>query len=214
MEFVPVFKRSEEIPDSAERISILPTDLSNGQREVLFGDYTWRVLDIQDGKALLLSENIIELRSYDKYYVDNITWEVCALRKYLNETFWKSFTKEEQNLIMEVTNQNNDNQWLDTAGGNMTKDKIFLLSLEEVVHYFGDSGLLYDPLLHGNQRLDDEYNEARQSKYENRWTMWWLRSPGSGNAAVYVDNNGVIRMQGLIVGQNNCGVRPALWISL
>jgi hypothetical protein len=62
---------------------------------VRFGDYDWRVLDVQDDKALLLSEKIIEMREYNYDLVD-ITWETCTLRKYLNESFYNSFNVDDK----------------------------------------------------------------------------------------------------------------------
>jgi len=52
-----------------------------------FGGYNWRVLDIQNGQALLLSELILEKRPYHKEQV-NITWENCTMRNYLNNKFY------------------------------------------------------------------------------------------------------------------------------
>jgi len=60
-----------------------------------FGNYSWIVLDIQDDKALLLTEFIIEQGSYHSSYSE-ITWTDCALRKYLNGEFYNSFPKSEQ----------------------------------------------------------------------------------------------------------------------
>lgn len=47
-----------------------------------FGNYDWIVPDIQDNKALIITELIIEQRSYHDAYTE-ITWADCALRKYL-----------------------------------------------------------------------------------------------------------------------------------
>jgi hypothetical protein len=55
-----------------------------------FGGYEWRVLDVQDGKALLLSEHVLEYRPFHDERVW-ITWEDCDLRTYLNSKFYDSF---------------------------------------------------------------------------------------------------------------------------
>jgi hypothetical protein len=52
-----------------------------------FGSYKWRVLDIQNDTALIITEEIIEQRPYHDRYVD-ITWADCELRKYLNGEFY------------------------------------------------------------------------------------------------------------------------------
>jgi serine/threonine protein kinase len=196
--------------DSNSQSSLLPPNLTIGQNDVVFGDYTWRVLDIQDEKALLLSEEVITQNPYHNDWVD-ITWEDCDLRKYLNGTFLQSFTQEEQDAIVEVTNINDDNQWYGTEGGNTTQDKIFLLSIEEVVTYFCDSGELEN--WNGDDwPITDQYSGARQAKNGNNWSWWWLRSPGyyNGRAARIGPSGGLY-----VFGLNNTdwsGVRPALWI--
>jgi serine/threonine protein kinase len=192
------------------RESVLPTNLSIGQRDVLYGEYTWRVLDMQDGNALLLSEEIIEERAYHNEYED-CTWENCDLRKYLNESFLHSFTQEEQDAIVEVINSNDDNPWHDVEGGEATADKVFLLSIDEVVNYFGDSGKLDLGQYIG--WFSDQYNGDRKALYGNNWDWWWLRSPGvAGTSTACVHNDGDFDVSGTNIDDNEGGVRPALWI--
>ena len=57
---------------------------------ISFGGYNWRVLDIHNNRALIITEDIIEQRAYHDVYRD-ITWADCALRKYLNGEFYNKF---------------------------------------------------------------------------------------------------------------------------
>ena len=179
-----------------------------------FGGEDWRVLDVQDGKALIISEKVLKQKEYHSEFTD-ITWETCDLRAYLNDEFYKSFSAAEQKRIAETKVINNDNPWFDTSGGNDTIDKIFLLSLDEVVKYFGDSGQLANRLNEETYWIDDQYNDARIAYNLNgASSWWWLRSPGyDSGGAVYVFSDGDISTNGNAV---NCtdGVRPALWLSL
>jgi len=104
-----------------------------------FGNYKWRVLDVQDGNALIITEDVIEERPYNEEN-EGVTWRTCDLRKYLNNEFLRKFTKEQQGRIVEKKIPNPDNLWYGTKGGRDTRDKVFLLSLEEVDKYFGNSG--------------------------------------------------------------------------
>jgi hypothetical protein len=190
-------------------------DLKVGQRNVIFGKYRWRVLDVKDGKALLLSEDILEKRAYHHESVD-ITWEQCDLRNYLNGEFLRTFKEEEQRLVATVTNINEDNQWYLIEGGNETSDNIFLLSITEVVKFFGDSGELQNPSKkekdHGH--FQDQYGGVRMANYGNEWSWWWLRSLGyCSDDAAFVDTRGDLSMSGFSVGYDG-GVRPALWLNL
>jgi len=112
------------------------------KEKMRFGGIDWLVLEVSDGKALLLSEQLLEPGRYNDRW-DQVTWRSCSLRWYLNGDFYdKTFSEAEKSRIAETTVINNDNQWYGTPGGSDTTDKIFILSIEEVVKYFGDSGQL------------------------------------------------------------------------
>ena len=179
-----------------------------------FGEWNWRVLDVQDGKALIITENLIEPRPYNVELAE-VTWEKCTLREYLNGEFLQKFTAEEQRRIAETRVSNPDNLWCGTNGGNNTIDKVFLLSLEEVVKYFGDSGQLQNEP--GDKPyIDDQYNSARiaMDVNGNPW-WWWLRSPGfSSGYAASVYDEGYVHVYGFDVIADHLGVRPALWLNL
>ncbi len=194
---------------------------------VSFGDYIWRILDIHNNMALVITEYIIEQRAYHDAYKD-ITWADCSVRKYLNGEFYDKFTAIEQSRIIPVLNKNPGNQWYGSKGGADTQDSIFLLSIEEAVcQYFGDSSSnLYNR--RKNQRYwferKDENNSKRIARLEGEeWsTWWWLRSPGRVNVkAVYIHGNGDIGIQGNNILKGNIsdgfcagGVRPAMWLKL
>ena len=200
---------------------------------ITFGDSTvlgsnrWIVLDIKDGKALILTEGAIECRPYH-VPGGTVAWETCTLRTYLNGEFYNKFSNEDKARIIETNIINQNNQWFGTNGGITTNDKIFLLSLEEVVLYFGDSGQLADysasPSIYA---IDDDYNDYRvaytmkELSYDTaHWNanvacVWWLRSPGDidGTAAA-VDADGWISLNGMYVSNNYGCLRPALWLNL
>jgi hypothetical protein len=193
-----------------------------------FGGYNWRILDIKNNAALIITEYIIEQRAYHDAYKD-ITWADCSLRKYLNGEFYDKFKATDKSRIIPVINKNPDNQWYGSKGGADTRDSIFILSIEEVVcQYFGDSSSkLHNP--GKNQRYwferKDENNSKRIARLEANkggiW-WWWLRSPGRVNVkAVYIHGDGNIGIQGNNILKGNIsdgkctgGVRPALWLKL
>jgi len=189
-----------------------PTQMTTGNSIVRFGRYDWRVLERRNGQALLLCDKIVEEHWYHSEYVP-ITWEGCALRRYLNGEFYnKNFSDNEKSRISERIVINSNNPWYGTNGGGNTNDRIFLLSIEEVVRYFGDSG----QFAQGKGFITDEYNQARIAKDDQgSASWWWLRSPGHNSrraAAVLVD--GSVIVSGLRVGSAAGVVRPALWLNL
>lgn len=181
-----------------------------------FGPYTWQVLAVEDGqRALLITQDIVELRWYhDKF--EPITWADCTLRPYLNDALYSTFSPDQQARIIAVTNKNANNPWFNTPGGQNTIDHLFLLSLDEVSHYLGDSRT---NLAHkGPQRwhIDDANNSQRQARYGPDVHGWRLRSPGyygrtsasiSKQGHIYVRGNGVFGRP-----RDGGGVRPALWL--
>ena len=161
------------------------------------GGLNWRVLEVSGGKALLISEKILEGRPYNfaaRSYGDIITWEICELREYLNGSFYNdTFSEEEKEWIAESDIVNSDNPEFGTAGGNNTKDRIFLLSIEEAQKYF---------------ETDEDRTAAGSPPF------YWLRSPGeSSHEGSYVNSRGSVDAGGPNVG-NTAGVRPALWLQL
>ncbi len=111
-------------------------------------------------------------------------------------------------------------------GGNVTDDKVFLLSWTEARDYLG--GKLYDKspgAENNNQKLlcrSTAYVQAQEvSSYPNSdnyypantvsGCSWWLRSPGNfQDYAARVDNSGALDYYNVF--QFNEGVRPAILI--
>jgi hypothetical protein len=214
---------------------------------VEFGDYEWRVLEVSEGKALLLSEYVLEHRAYHEEYV-SITWEACTLRAYLNGEFYNTFSENDRARMVETHNENQNNQWNYTQamesiydsereraprGGADTNDKIFLLSIEEVVRYLGDGEQLPNITSDGTGYIDDDYNIERIAYNVKNFTYtgnfeggstftseagiaawWWLRSPGfySELAAHVYDGGSILAFGDTVTAY--FGVRPALWLVL
>jgi len=174
----------------------------------------WLVLDVdkQNNRALLLSEDIIEMKAYHANG-KSTTWAECSLHSYLNGEFYESFGRE-KDRIARTHNENPANQWFGTKGGNSTQDSVFLLSIEEVVKYFGDRGQLKNKNPNNKYWIDDQYNSARVAKFNGNAVWWWLRSPGGyTDLAAYVNDDGYVLIVGDLV-QAGGGVRPALWLNL
>jgi len=208
---------------------------------ITFGGTQWRVLDVKDKTALIISEQLTELRPYHSSKTD-ITWEKCSMREYLNNEYYNKFTEEEKARIIETKNSNPPNLWYGTKGGADTVDKIFLLSLEDVVKYFGDSGdyknkkrqeVDHDKstaidIDSGNYKIVtfespngyyvfDEYNDVRIAKDNSgkRYHGWTLRTPGENSYSVaFVDRVGALAVVGGWVGPSGGSVRPAMWVKM
>ena len=120
----------------------------------------WDVIGKKDGKYMLITHYVIDYMQFDNGMADTgvnaggnaldavVTWEKCSLRQWLNSEFYsETFTDEERGFITPVKNYNAD--WLEFDdnrmgasnittggyGGNVTDDKVFLLSAQEVQTY-------------------------------------------------------------------------------
>jgi len=197
---------------------------------VTFDRYQWRILAKEENRLLLLTENIIDQRPYHQQKGD-VTWENSEMRAYLNDTFYHSFTPENQAKILTTEITTPGNPWYDVTGGAKTYDRILLLSLEEAVcHYFGDSSknlMQKSPKQRYWFQKKDPNNEKRRAFYDDYIWWWWLRTPGRNlQRAIYIHGDGNIGIQGNgtyryssqtihpLTRDNSGGVRPALWLEV
>jgi len=183
-----------------------------------FCGYNWQVLDIKDDTALIICNIIIEKMNYNNSMTET-TWVNSGLRTYLNAVFYEGLSSSEKGKIVETKLINTNNPWYDTPGGQNTLDKIFLLSIDEVIKYFGDSGQLASKNPDSYDWISDEYNTRRIVRNEDGKIMrWWLRSPGYKNynaACIFGGGKimgGCLSMLGDPVNGAKNGVRPALWL--
>jgi hypothetical protein len=178
-----------------------PASLAAGG-SVTWGAYAgkpleWQVLEARDGKALLITKGIVDMKAYNTAY-GKVTWEDCTLRKWLNSDFYNAaFSFAQKESIEETELVNNSGAEQGTPGASYTtRDKVFLLSVDEARLYFADDA-------------------ARVSMYNGEVVGWWLRSAGSvTNSAALIRESGDVYVSGVSVSGDSVGIRPALWVSL
>ena len=187
-------------------------DTSNGKEDI-----EWLVLEVKDGKALVISKYVLDCQRYNTRYID-VTWETCPLRKWLNDDFINAaFSTDEKAMIPVVTVTADNNPEYSTYPGNATQDQVFLLSITEANRYFdSDSARQCEPT---------DFTDACGAFVNSGNCMWWLRSPGSDQSkAAYVNYDGDVSERGCFVdglrtlqgtvSSISLTVRPALWIDL
>lgn len=208
----------------------IPFDISVSAGDYTwFGGHIWRVLEVAGYRALIITESIIMSRGFHTAS-GAVTWETSEIRHFLNGEFLNSFSPIDQELIAETFVTNTGSPWFGTNGGQDTIDKIFLLSIDEVVRFFGDSGLMTKGI-NENERgwglmsygihgwgIHDQFSESRIARDlggVDAW--WWLRSPGSmpDHAAIVMGDNGSLNMYGnqaFVLEERGSGIRPAMWL--
>jgi hypothetical protein len=131
----------EESPASSLEQAATPSIEKVGDR-VEFGTWrgepiTWRVLAIEGGRALIISEDILTLRQYDDLGVSSsallpddestvaTTWAESDIRAWLNDEFLDTaFTREQQEVVDLSRILTPDNPENGVDGGADTKDRI------------------------------------------------------------------------------------------
>ena len=171
----------------------------------------WQIVDIKDGKALVISEEAI-------YVMEDIcgnkeySWANSEVRKWLNDTFLGETFTEGERLLIEKTKVS-----LDTANyanqGEETTDKIFLLSRSEVETYFDT--LDEAKCILSKQAMHLWGAPDRELDY---WTVadWTLRSVTANNKfeVVYCNDPTNKRIGEQHKYDTYSVVRPAMWIDL
>lgn len=120
-------------------------DFAPDQFEV--SDLEWKVLNIRDGIAMLLSNKVIMLGALDDYSTYR-GWENCTLRKNLNDPndsfsfYMTAFNQEERLAIVDdpvVTTWRGpgfkNGSWQSVPHVEITKDCVYVLSLEDALRY-------------------------------------------------------------------------------
>lgn len=176
----------------------------NGET-IVFGEYQWRILDLQSDKALIITENIVREQSFMQNINGEITWEGSAIRDYLNGSFYQSFTSEEQDKILAVQNH--------TECEPDTTDHIFLLSIDEADLYFENDS---------ERAIGRIWWLRTPAVYDGLGSLSDEDPPIMGHATVTasgaIEDEGGFYMDstGMLVDGNlaSYGVRPALWLKL
>ena len=217
----------EDIIDNKNYINVDSVTIGD---TILFGNIEgesieWDVLDITENGILVVSHYILDTHAFDQegvYYkeLEKIEWESSDIREWLNSDFYEeAFSVYEKSLIKESVIKNSyangyykDWDKVDCNPVADTKDKIFLLSLEEILKYYGPAEEC--TFLDGEggaiacSKAICEYPQHKSSSY---W--WWSRTPRAidGVNIVIVESSGIVYCG--LPTVKEVGVRPVLYIS-
>ncbi len=175
----------------------------------------WIVLDIDNGELLALARYPLDAHIYHENFTE-VTWADSTLRAWMNNEFMHElFTEDEINILVNKDLKNKDNPMYGSSGGIDTQDKVFLLSLDDVLN--PKYGFSSDP------KDRDDNRSCTATKYANTSARraaeltdpWLLRSPGmDGLTAAFVYNSGEVAVEGGIVCYFSAYLRPAIWVKV
>lgn len=206
----------------------------------------WRVLDIDDkGVALLLSDKLVDIERFNSKENAFISWEKSSVRSFLNsygpsyndcqnDYFFEGFMNNaflsaEREAIEVSSLSNGTNPVFGTAGGNDTRDKVFCLSMGEVMNkaYGFTVNSFVNPPSEKPYYTDGDRNrmavstaftggkEGFSGSPAGISGSWWLRTPGkSSRFGAIVDNRGSVCADGHNAFITNTSLRPAIRLNL
>ena len=173
---------------------------------------------------MLVSEYGLDVQPYNETPVNDIRWEDCTLRQWLNEDFYESaFSSEEKEKILLSASAGFPKFNSRVVGGEYqylereTEDKVFLLSYTEVRRYFPDPD--------GRGNGSNDYRRCYPTEYAKKSPAlktyqgtcgWWLCTGFYG----YADRCRTMAASelGSLNAEEKCesmeyAVRPAIWIT-
>lgn len=172
----------------------------------------WMVFEKKDGRALLLSKYVLfQAKFNDDRSV--IEWENCTLRALLNSEFYETaFSPEERLLIASTKLENKPNPAVyNGKGSKSTKDKIFVLSYDEILEIArGYDG--FDVFALDARPTDYAYRHGVDRHNEYLTACYWSRTSGYlPNTVMFVDMFGLL-LHSVRPDAEDYGVRPAMWV--
>ncbi len=195
----------------------------------------WRVLEVCDGTALLMADRCLDSVPWHSEYCD-VSWEASDIRRWLNGTgavdspygsgsfIETAFTEEELRAVLVSAVSNENNYYFGTPCGAGTRDRVFILSEEEVFssdkaerYGFRPSDGTADP---GRRLAPTAYAAARgawrSDGGETRGMgFWFLRTNGyTRDNAVYAGEWGYLYNRGIPVTCADAGIVPVIRIRL
>ena len=170
----------------------------------------WLILDVDGDELLLLSEKGLETHLFNAAS-DGTMWSGSAVRRWLNQEFYKAaFSEEERKAILtttvEDTLEHGNPEWNTGARyGEITADKVFLLSYKEMTELVSSANRWCEPTRHVSDQ--GVYTERHS---DMKTCGYWLRTSAFLTNAAMVSADGQIEPSRL---HDALGVvRPALWV--
>ena len=112
-------------------------NLNNGKESI-----EWILVDKNEQGLLLTTKYLLDCKPFNTFH-RKVTWEKSSIRTWLNNDFYKnSFSNSEKELINTAYLINDENPYYNTDSGNNTYDKVFLLSISEVLKIYNTNSNL------------------------------------------------------------------------
>ncbi len=196
--YIAEYLRGSEIGDTV-LFGTYEQDIDIGDHKYKAGDsISWRVIDKQADKVLVISEDLVGLRPFFNEYTEDGNWTNSELRLWLNKEFMQaSFSEEEISLIIDSEIMSKAKPATGPSADVTSTDKVFLLSQEEAESYFSNDVDRSEGVSNGWILRDVIANHGTQ------WRSLQMEC---------VSYTGELMSYPAYEGEEK-GIRPAMWIS-
>lgn len=199
--------------------------LENGKEPI-----EWIVLDKKGDEYLLLSKYVLDYHQFQNNKIEGkpASWNESDIRMWANTEFLNNaFSEEDQKHIMLSTIENTNNDYYNLK---LTEDRIFLLSLDEIINYFGSKNENLDGKNSENKILPNERNKSFATVFakargviiggkllenENVYSCGYLTRTMRNtehSQVMYIKNDGVDDFVSAYDTWRRHGFRPAIWV--
>ena len=216
-------------PDTKQEVTEAPSQTPFTGKVITFGKYeqdddetngaediNWLVLEEKNGMYLVISEEILEFRTYDDG--THQTWADSTLRKWLTEDFVaKAFSEEERAKIVPMKLTTSTPSYFDIENVTDSVETVFLLSYGEMMQYQVAETTSTFYAVTSPMRNDLPY--WVMDAFDPTMMHWWVRTNGGDQGEVVcgygmvptnVSGNTVTN----IATNGRGGIRPAMWIDI
>lgn len=169
-------------------------------------DITWKVLDVDEDKALVISEKLLDSKAHVE---ENVAYQWIGfasnsvysdINTWLNDSSESGFVAQYGLGSVAMVSVSHYTEGSNLIPERTSKEKVFLLSKTEVETYFSDD----------TSRIANLFSGEKGT--------WYLRTPAYNTATArgntycyYVDSDGSIKDTNAF---SSLRIRPAFWISL
>ena len=168
----------------------------------------WIIVDKNEEikTELLLSKYALDRKKYNDVYA-NTNWQKSDVRKWLsNEFYSEAFENVGAKFVLSSAIDNHKNPDYKTTEANVTYDRVFLPSYDELKKYVNEKYLQCEGTKYFKS-LGGYVNDAG-------CVDWWTRTAGDAdNHVMNVSSDGEIVMKGDYVTTDDFGIRPMIKVT-
>lgn len=174
---------------------------SNDNKEPL----KWRVLEVENDTAILISDQIITYRSWNSYSA-NTTWDTSNVRRWLNSYSDDNGTAADSGFFYDAFCENEKNEIV------TIKDAVTLLEVEDATN--SNYGFINNESRMAVHTDYAAYLKSQTSRWQDLINKWWLNSRIGKYDCRYIQETGEIYNSGGYGVDHIFGIRPVICIDI